>query len=43
MERDKRELSWGLEDVIASADIIIPNEKSLDNLRKEIKKILDKI
>jgi dephospho-CoA kinase len=41
-ERDKRELSWGLGDVIASADIIISNEKSLDNLRKEIKKIIDK-
>jgi len=42
-ERDKRELAWGLGSVIASADIVIPNEGSLESLKDEITKILDKI
>ena len=42
-ERDKRELNWGLGSVIASADIIIPNEGSVENFRNEIKKIFKKI
>jgi dephospho-CoA kinase len=41
-ERDKRELNWGLGSVIASADIIIPNEGSVENFRNEIKKIFKK-
>ena len=40
-ERDKRELSWGLDKVIKSADISISNEGSLTDFRNEIKKILD--
>ena len=32
-ERDKRELRWGIGDVIASADIVISNEGSIDEFR----------
>ena len=42
-ERDKRELRWGLGEVIASADIVISNEGSIDEFRDKIRKILDKI
>lgn len=42
-ERDKRELNWGLGCVIALADIVIPNEKSLKDFKKEIEKIFDKM
>ena len=40
-ERDKRELSWGLGNVIASADIVISNEGSIEEFRNEIKRIFD--
>lgn len=43
INRDKRELSWGLGSVIASADIIVPNEDGIDEFREEIRKILNKI
>jgi len=42
-QRDKRELSWGLGTVIASADIVVSNEGDLKYFRNEIQKILDKI
>ena len=42
-ERDKRELSWGLGNVIASADIVVSNEGSVGKFKAEIKKILDGI
>jgi len=42
-DRDKRELSWGLGNVIASADIIIPNEDGLTAFKDDIKKILNRI
>ncbi len=42
IDRDKRELRWGLGSVIASADIVIPNENSLENFRKELIKIFNK-
>jgi len=42
-ERDRRELSWGLGDVIKSADIIITNENGLDVFQREIKEVLAKI
>jgi dephospho-CoA kinase len=42
-DRDKRELSWGLGSVIASADIVVPNEGDLQEFKDEIQKILDKI
>jgi len=40
-ERDKRELSWGLGNVIASADIVVSNECSLEEFRNEIIKIFN--
>ena len=43
IDRDKRELSWGLDTVIASADIIVPNKYGIDEFREEIRKILKKI
>jgi dephospho-CoA kinase len=42
-ERDKRELSWGLGVVIASADIVISNERNIDDLQEKIKDIFNKI
>lgn len=41
--RDIRELRWGLGDVIARADYIIPNEGSLEDLRKYVEAVLDEI
>lgn len=41
--RDKRELGWGLGTVIASADLVVPNERGVDELRNEIQRIFDKI
>lgn len=38
-ERDKREISWGLQKVIADADIVIPNQGSLEEFRKQIIKL----
>jgi dephospho-CoA kinase len=38
-ERDNREISWGLNIVIASADVIISNEGSLLELHNKIKQI----
>ena len=42
-ERDKRELEWGLGDVIASADIVVSNEDNIDDFRKQIKVILEEL
>jgi len=39
-ERDKREIGWGIDTVIASADIIISNEGTIKDFRKKIKEIL---
>ena len=38
-ERDKREISWGLQKVIADADIVIPNQGSLRELQDRIQKL----
>jgi dephospho-CoA kinase len=38
-ERDNREISWGLDTVIASADMIISNEGSLEELHNKIKQV----
>ena len=38
-ERDTREINWGLNTVIASADIIISNEGSLEELKSKVKQI----
>lgn len=42
-KRDKRELSWGLGNVIASADIVILNEGTVDEFKQKIKDIFNKI
>jgi len=42
-ERDKRELRWGLGEVIASADIVISNEGILQELQRKVKDVLNKI
>ena len=42
-KRDKREISWGLDKVINSADVVVSNEGSIDEFRKKIKDILVKI
>ena len=42
-DRDKRELDWGLGSVIASADIIIPNDDGIKEFKKEIKDLLSRI
>jgi dephospho-CoA kinase len=35
-DRDKREIGWGLQKVIADADIIIPNNGSLKDFKKQV-------
>ena len=42
-KRDEREIHWGLDRVIASADIVISNEGSLKDFREKIKDVLAKI
>ena len=42
-QRDKRELGWGLGNVIASADIIVTNETSVEEFQRKIKDLFDKI
>jgi dephospho-CoA kinase len=42
-ERDRRELGWGLGEVIISADITILNEGSIDEFRRKVKKVLQKL
>ena len=39
-ERDRREIGWGLDVVISSADVIVPNEGSLDDFHNRIKNLL---
>lgn len=38
--RDRRELSWGLGNVIASADSVVTNEGNLEDFKTKIKKLL---
>jgi dephospho-CoA kinase len=40
-ERDKREIRWGLQKVIADADIIIQNNGSLEELKKQVLSVLN--
>ena len=42
-KRDRREINWGLDKVIASADIVISNEGEIEKFRKKIKEVLNKI
>ncbi len=41
--REKRELAWGLGEVIATADYMIVNEGTLENLKKDVDTLLDRI
>ena len=42
IERDKRELGWGLDEVIASADTVILNEGGIKPFRRKIREILER-
>ncbi len=42
-KRDKRELSWGLGSVIASADIVISNEGPVEEFEQKINDLFKKI
>ena len=42
-KRDKRELSWGLGNVIASSEIVVTNEGSQEEFKQKIIEILNKI
>jgi dephospho-CoA kinase len=42
-ERDKREIRWGLQKVIADADIVIPNTRSLKEFQKQVTTVLQKL
>lgn len=42
-ERDKRELKWGISDVIASADVVVSNEGGIEEFRNKVRKMLDGI
>lgn len=42
-EREKRELAWGLGEVIATADYMIVNEGTLDELKEAVAKFLDRV
>ncbi len=39
--RDERELSWGLGEVLAEADTVIPNKDTVEDLRRRISDLLD--
>ena len=42
-ERDKREIAWGIKDVINCADIIISNDDCLEDLRLKIIEIINNL
>jgi dephospho-CoA kinase len=42
-ERDKREIRWGLQKVIADADIVIPNNGSLEDFKKQVLTVFKKL
>jgi len=42
-ERDKRELSWGIGEVIALSDVMIVNEVGADEFKRNIEKVLEEI
>jgi len=41
--RDTRELSWGLGDVIATADLVLVNEGSLEEFRRQAQAALERL
>jgi dephospho-CoA kinase len=43
LERDARELSWGLDEVISDADVIIDNTGTLEELRENIRWFLEEL
>jgi dephospho-CoA kinase len=43
VERDMREIRWGIGEVIASADIVISNEGSLDAFRRKVERVLSRL
>ncbi|MFA5103472.1 MAG: AAA family ATPase [Candidatus Thermoplasmatota archaeon] len=40
-ERDQREIRWGLQKVIAEADIVIPNNSTLKEFKKQVLTMLN--
>jgi dephospho-CoA kinase len=42
-ERDRREIRWGLQKVIADADIVILNNGSLDQFKKKVLTVFNKL
>ena len=42
-ERDKREICWGLQKVITNADIVIPNNGSLKDFKKQVLTVFKKL
>jgi dephospho-CoA kinase len=42
-ERDKREIRWGLQKVIADADIVIPNNGALEAFRKRVATVMQQV
>jgi dephospho-CoA kinase len=42
-ERDKREIRWGLQKVIADADIVILNNGTLNDLKKQVTTLFKKL
>ena len=43
IERDNREIQWGVQKVMADADIVILNNGSLDQFKKQIINVLQKL
>jgi len=41
--RERRELDWGLGEAIAISDYMIVNESTVEDLKREVDKLLDKI
>lgn len=41
--RERRELDWGLGEIIATADYMIVNESTLADLEKDVDKFLDRV
>jgi dephospho-CoA kinase len=41
--RDKREIGWGLQKVIADADIVIPNNGTLKDFKKQVETLFKKL
>jgi dephospho-CoA kinase len=40
-DRDKRELSWGVGDIIASADVMLVNDGDLEDFRRQVLRFFD--